>query len=438
MKNAFLSLAVALPLLAQGHLSAQPVPHHFSGLAVLADKTVRLSLDGAVSNRFQALFDIYPVEVSPNLSDWMPLATLVRTNANTNGLQLADSGAVGQEQRFYRTPTNSFISPFWKATGPYSVGTLDRVLSDPSRTNRYGVKTNSAFYASFWYPAQLKAGALPDRLVDAELGKALVAAWSSGISGFSVLTNSYLDARLDSQVATNQTAYPVVIYSCGGGSMRKDNSGLAVELASDGYVVVSADHEDNGLVRVPGGRLVSGNLPADSVPTYQSRYQDMEVILAGLVTMNASDPVLGGHLDLERIGVVGWSTGGVNAAQLCLEEARIKVGVLLDPGLISYVPNLLKMGIQTPFLVITGELSDGRQLFDKATGPAYWLHITGSFHMSMGDPLLYSGAAKDRRITQVLRAYVLSAFDRFLLNSDDHLLDGPSPLYPEVTKILAK
>jgi len=33
-------------------LWAQPVPHHFSGLTVLPDRTVALSLEGSVSNMF--------------------------------------------------------------------------------------------------------------------------------------------------------------------------------------------------------------------------------------------------------------------------------------------------------------------------------------------------------------------------------------------------
>jgi pimeloyl-ACP methyl ester carboxylesterase len=189
---------------------------------------------------------------------------------------------------------------------------------------------------------------------------------------------------------------------------------------------------------VPGGGIVTGKLAADSGPTYQLRFKDGQVLLDQLAELNTSDAILRGHLDLERIGVVGWSTGGVNGAQLCLEEARIKAGVLLDPGLISYVPHLLNTGITKPFLVITGELTDGKTLFNKASGPAYWLHIDGSVHLNMGDLSLYSGATKDRRISQVRYAYVLSACKKWLLDEDDHLLDGPSPLYPEVATLLSK
>ena len=56
------------------------VPHHFTGITVLPDKTAMLSLDGSVSNlfnlsgtisnQFMQMFDLYPVEASSNLLDW--------------------------------------------------------------------------------------------------------------------------------------------------------------------------------------------------------------------------------------------------------------------------------------------------------------------------------------------------------------------------------
>jgi hypothetical protein len=42
------------------------------------------------------------------------------------------------------------------------------------------------------------------------------------------------------------------------------------------------------------------------------------------------------------------------------------------------------------------------------------------------------------RVSQIVRAYVLSFFNKFLRGEDDHLLDGPSPAYPEVMQFLKK
>jgi predicted dienelactone hydrolase len=43
-------------------------------------------------------------------------------------------------------------------TGPYEVGRIDRLVTDPSRRNRYGDSTNGSFMVAVWYPAEPNAG----------------------------------------------------------------------------------------------------------------------------------------------------------------------------------------------------------------------------------------------------------------------------------------
>ena len=40
------------------------------------------------------------------------------------------------------------------------------------------------------------------------------------------------------------------------------------------------------------------------------------------------------------------------------------------------------------------------------------------------------------RVSQIVRAYLLSFFNKYLRGEDDHLLDGPSPAYPEVEQFM--
>ncbi|MBU6401021.1 MAG: hypothetical protein KGS61_11930, partial [Verrucomicrobia bacterium] len=167
-------LLALLPLAPGLSLWAQPVPHHFNGITVAPNQTVTLSLDGSVSgmfnltgtisNQFQEMFDLYPVEASTNLFDWAPLAVLLRSNSNPNPLLLRDTNTTGLSLRFYRTPTNILLTMFPPPSGSFPVGVVDRVMVDPSRTNnyRYSARTN-AFVVSFWYPAAPPAaGALPE------------------------------------------------------------------------------------------------------------------------------------------------------------------------------------------------------------------------------------------------------------------------------------
>lgn len=408
--------------------------HRFDNISITGAGDLNFRVVGDVSPPYKLFLDLYPIETSADLLEWSLLSTIVKTNTDTRPLLLThlvnDSGS----QHFYRTAMTNLPTAYPPPTGPYQVGTYSRILTDVSRTNRYGIATNNSFMATFWYPAAPKEGELPNLMFGEALSKQFVVA--------------SVDARrtyfrcmqfAGRSLATNEAAYPVIIYSCGGDVYRQDNILLALELASRGFIVVSADHEDLNIAELPDGRLVSGTLPADSVPTYKSRFQDVQILLATLETMNRSDPVLRDGLDFKRIGVCGWSTGGVCAAQLCLEDERIKTGVLLDPGLIEYVPHLVSTGIGKPFLVITGELNDGMQLFNKAVGPAYWLHIAGSVHLNMGiPPVVNEGGPTTRRIQQVLQAYAVSMLEKYLREHDDRLLDGPSLSFPEVKTVLKK
>lgn len=53
----------------------------------------------------------------------------------TNPLLYQDTNAVGLSHCFYGTVTNHLLMAFPKPSGPFAVGTVDRVMVDPARTN---------------------------------------------------------------------------------------------------------------------------------------------------------------------------------------------------------------------------------------------------------------------------------------------------------------
>jgi hypothetical protein len=411
-------------------------PHSIGGIAIQPGGDVLLKLTGAsAAPQFKPFLDLYPIETSTDLVHWSVIGAALQSNDSPAGGTYTDTNRAGVAARFYRTPAGNRALIFPPPSGPYAVGRQHRLLIDSSRHNRYAVSTNISFWITVWYPAAGIHGLLtPAPLEPPNLATAFIQDGSDPRR-----VHFWGEAPQGVPLAATPSAFPVVLYSCGGHAIRGDNSLLALELASHGYVVVSADHEDLAYAELPDGRIVSGTLPEDSGPTYESRFKDIQIVLTELESMNRADPEFRGRLDVKRVGVCGWSTGGVCAAQFCLQDARVQVGVLLDPGLISYVPSLLSRGIAKPFLVITGELPDGKQLFDIATGPAYWLNIMGASHLHMGNvEVTRQGGAKNRRLAQVLQAYTLSMFDRYLRGEDNRLLDGASPLFPEVQRILKK
>ncbi len=120
-------------------------PHGFAAIHREADGVVKLTFTGGVSQRFQPFFDLYPVEVSTNLVDWQSLALLQRTNSATNELTFVDPGAKQAPVRFYRVPTNHYTAAYPKPTGPYPLGRIDRLVTDPTRRNRYRISTDGTF-----------------------------------------------------------------------------------------------------------------------------------------------------------------------------------------------------------------------------------------------------------------------------------------------------
>jgi predicted dienelactone hydrolase len=64
----------------------------------------------------------------------------------------------------------------------------------------------------------------------------------------------------------------------------------------------------------------------------QGRLLDEQFVLDELERLNASDPQLGGRLDLDEIGAFGYSAGGMTALELCFHDPRCKAGAGLDSG----------------------------------------------------------------------------------------------------------
>jgi hypothetical protein len=439
--------------------------HRITEITSKIDHTISLNLEGVVPRLFAPYYDLYPLEASTNLADWSPLAALQRTNASLDALSYLDSDAMNFDKRFYRTPTNFLITPFPKPSGPYPVGTVSRLLSDPSRTNRYNIPTNSSFMVTFWYPAEARAGAVPEAYVESN---ATLYAYVNARNP-AMVTHLVSHALPGVSVANNQSSYPVLIYSHGGG-FRRQNTDKALELASHGYVVVAVDHAWTTASVFPGGQAVYGSTFCSDTkecfqPFLDDGIRDFQFVLDELGRLNTSDALFVGRLDLERLGALGFSAGVVPVAEFCRIDVRCKAVVLLDPGWILEAPtDLNQFGIQKPFLSMNSTRSDSRpppppsppyttewlhgslRLFTNAIDHAFWFQIQDSTHQSfqdrgsllseqtrMSDPTPVS-----REQSRTIRACTVSFFNKYLKGEDDHLLDDPAAVYPNVVSFRRK
>ena len=423
---------------------AQSGGHRFGSITSQPDRTISLELLGDASPAFRKYFDLYPLEASTNLVDWMPLGTLVRTNRATNALRYLDADASGFGHRFYRMPTNQLFTPLAKPSGLFAVGRTTRVLTDTSRTNRYRIATNSSFMITIWYPAEPAPGILPGAYIDLQLAVPL-AAPHLGFSGDDAnrLAKFVAYSLPNVPVALAGSPYPVVIYSHGYTFHRQESSEKLEELASHGFVAVAMDHIDGRTTVYPDGTSVRGIFidpppEAEQNTAVAGRLADDRFVLKALAQLNASDALLAGRLDLNRLGAMGWSLGNSDLGELVQTDDRFKGIVMLEgylqgaPGLLDIV---LQKGLRLPLLGMYQEDLSLSPIFDQAisnaTQDTYYslLHITS--HLAFKD-LTESSLATDsvRRGATALRACTLSFFNKYLKGQDDHLLENPTNRFP--------
>jgi predicted dienelactone hydrolase len=437
--------------------------HAFANMVPTADGSVALTMTGESPARFGSFYDLYPVEVSSNLVDWVPLVTLVRTNDTLSPLDYVDSSASSFNQRFYRTVTNLLITPLPPLTGPYPVGSFSRLMIDPSRTNSVR-RTNQQFMVTFWYPAAASAGVLPAPYLDQQIINSM-----STFLGYdvSLLLPTLVGHSLsNAPLAGDQRTYPIMLYSPGLNSTRRENVYKVEELASHGFIVVGLDTRNTFASVFPNGKVVLG--PAADGNNYRSllaaivdHAADENFVIDELGRMNTGDSVFARRLELDRIGAFGHSAGGAAAAEVCRTDPRCKAGINMDGSFV--VSNLVQTALSTPFMVLRADdpdskLPDGRPddrklVIEAMTHDGYFVRISGTVHVSYKDyPLLFQNSLLDSlfggdarhplipgvRINQIASTYVLSFFKKYLKNEDDHLLDGPPAEFPEVIEFLRK
>jgi predicted dienelactone hydrolase len=278
---------------------------------------------------------------------------------------------------------------------------------------------------------------------------------------------------------TEQEIFPIVVLKPALGAAVVQNSVLAEDLASNGYVVVGSDspHTTPG-VAYPDGRVVmqtpaghpSENAPGPTsdlapgqpndfyLPVLDTWVKDNEFIVDRLQALNDRDPSgrFTHRLDLASVGALGHSIGGATALQFCHDDSRCKAGIDLDGMMLGEVN---RTGIGKPFLLLFADrplfgkpapdekgrefLAAVRRIRDSIPGRPSLLLLRGVEHYNffdqalMTEPTLWRwfgamGALDQTRALLVTRRYVRAFFDTHLKAKRDRLLDEPSPEFPEM------
>ncbi|WP_033220263.1 alpha/beta hydrolase family protein [Kitasatospora phosalacinea] len=406
------------------------------------------------------------------------LAALVVTAGPPGSAAAGTGGATGQATA--RLP---------RPTGPFAIGTTALRLADDSRPDPWTAGRTRELMVSVWYPAARSSEGARTPYTTPAAGAHFGGPDGVGLINYGVTPGSTdwssirTHARTDAPVLPGGPR-PVVLYSAGLGDPRTWGTALVEDLVSRGYVVVTVDHTyEASEVSFPGGELATSVLPgmlgdphldvgAVLRRSLDARVADTRLVLDRLGCLGEQPGLpagLAGSLDLTRIGVAGHSAGGFTALQAMHDDPRIAAAIDLDgqlhfPGPDGrsgvFLPSVAEDGLDRPFLLMGTRSPDSGSYHRQPGWDALWQHSTGwhadvtlegSRHASYTDAesllprLARQGALSPdtlrdevgditpARAEAATRAYVASFFDRWLRGRDDHLLDGPSARFPEMT-----
>ncbi|MCX4744031.1 alpha/beta hydrolase [Kitasatospora sp. NBC_01287] len=337
-----------------------------------------------------------------------------------------------------------------RPTGPHAVGVNTLHLVDQDRPDPWVPSAGPRqLMVSMYYPAHAGTGRPAPYMTTEEARLFLNMEGLDGAFPAQALADTRTYASTDARPEHGR--YPLVVLSPGFGLPRQTLTGLAVDLASRGYVVALVDHtyEDSGTTFPDGQTLGCALCDLSNVSdaeSLQSRAKDVSFVL---------DQLTGRHpawqnaqlIDRERIGMAGHSLGGAAVIPTMAADQRVRAGADLDGRFFVPVPAgglggrpVLLLGNPANHAV-GGDEPSWAANWPDLDGWKRWLTVTGSTHVSFTDvPVLadeagitgVDGSIPSVRAEQLTRAYVAAFFDEQLKGIPRPLLDGPSPADPEV------
>ncbi|MCP5516259.1 MAG: hypothetical protein H7A45_03260 [Verrucomicrobiales bacterium] len=432
-------------------------PRRFGGVHFVAsdDGASRLeaSLTGRHGGNDDVWYELLNLESSADLATWQPEAWMGVPAPEMPGVfqhefdPLDPSG----NRRFFRLNAAALQSA-WPppesagctfATDTTAVGYTERWLMDPTRRNRHGISDKSTFCVSIWYPGLAQSGVLPRRLITAPELHIWLAGWDyrEGAPGFDVLSHAFPDIPFDDRHA----ACPVILFSHTGApyaGSRTDMFHDAECLARAGYVVVAPDHYDMWATPLEDGTMYWTPTTPDRTPAgFADRVRDCMVIIDALADWQASDPILAGRLDPDRLAAIGMSWGASVAAELCrtVENCRAGIGITVNEWCLTGAEAVMAEGPGKPFMVIQPSNVTSKLLYTQASENAVWLRIAHTDYDSLSTWAPYWNhdpaqglLEKDRAATRTLEAYEASFLKEHLKGETDPLWQAPSDDYPNV------
>ena len=236
--------------------------------------------------------------------------------------------------------------------GPFAVGRIDYHWTDVSRLEPHSAENSARreLMVHVWYPAEpskaagVRAPYLADfmavkKVVTKEALEALFRPAHFAMIDLAGLPETHAVERAAMPRAS--VKYPVLIFSHGLGNPTALYTAALEDLASHGYVVAAIDHTyDSAFTTFPGGRIVTyardawnaeTQKPGGYVDYVKTRIEEMwapdiRFVITELTHHDRAQSLnapFAGRLDLQRVGALGHSMGGLAAVRACQLDSRI-------------------------------------------------------------------------------------------------------------------
>jgi predicted dienelactone hydrolase len=224
-----------------------------------------------------------------------------------------------------------------------------------------------------------------------------------------------------------ERGYPVVVFSHGYTGCNTQSVFLMEALARAGYLVLAPNHKDATCGTARGGWFPGKGLtkrPQEpfrdaskwSDETYKDRATDIEAVLDTVLRKTEFEGVL---LDRDRIGIAGHSLGGYTALGLAggwpsWKDGRIKAVLALSPHCSPFVLNKTLGQMDVPVMYQGGTRDFGETSLVKRAGGAYDMSSPPKYYVELNGAGHFAWTDLNRRYQEVIDAYSVAFFDRYL------------------------
>ena len=345
-------------------------------------------------------------------------------------------------------------------TGAHAVGRERVVLVDTQRPELHTAGSGDvrSVPVVLWYPAEADTGTPAPYVDDLDsIGEGLTA--SGALSGPEVAGLQFVRTDALDGAAMASGRHPVIILSPGNQTNVAFYASLAEEMASHGYLVVGVDHAFqvaatgivDGQVALYDESMDVGDPAASVAAKIEERVADVTFVLDSLRSGDANLAPFGANADLDRIGILGHSNGGLTAFEVCRLDVSIDACLNMDgQGAGGPFGNQLEASAPTaPFLFLTKE-TDLHPIigerFEAAPASAVRAVVPDASHDSFTDgPLFHPGinplTTSAERVMTSVRSVTVAFFDQWLKESGDRPYDGlaaPADIYINVYPLVDK